>query len=129
VIGALSRVGRTDEAVQVFRQAKNFVTPDTIMYSAIMGAVASDREAVLDLHAEMQMHGLQDDDVTTWQVKQATGDWQVKPLGGSRAQSSRHGGGAAVPQRIMPASSYQPKWRQNRQDPDDGAAPSGSLAN
>lgn len=109
--------------MQVFRQAKDQITPDTIMYSAIMGAVASDREAVLDLHAEMQMHGLQDDDVTTWQVKQATG------LGGRSVTSSRHGGGAAVPQRIMPASSYQPKWRQYKQDPDDDVAKSGNVAN
>ena len=78
------------------------------------GAMAQDREAVLQLHSEMQQSGLQDDDVTLWQLKQARG----LALGGSRSSfsSSRYGAEDRTYRPPTPSSSYQPKWKPRRSD-------------
>lgn len=105
----------------VFADAKKVVKPDTIMYSAIMGAVANEKEAVLELHAEMQESGLEDDDVTTWQIKQARGNGSgnmPSPRYSSGGEGSGSSGGS-VSERLMPSSGYQPMWRKGKKAGND----------
>lgn len=114
MIGALARVGRVQDALKVFEEAKEMIEPDAIMYSAIMTAVAADPRKVKKLHDEMRMRGIQDDDVTRWQLKKA-GQVRARSRGSPRPLQDGN----------MPSKSFVPPWRKARaRGTEFGAEPS-----
>ena len=103
MIGALARVGRVQDALKVFEEAKELIEPDAIMYSAVMTAVAADPRKVKKLHDEMRMRGIQDDDVTRWQLKKA-GQVRARSRGSPRPLQDGN----------MPSKAFVPPWRKAR---------------
>ena len=70
MIGAFAKVRRAEDAWEVFVEARAQLQPDTVLFSAAMGAMAHDRRKVRALHEEMKALGLEDDDVSRWQLLQ-----------------------------------------------------------
>mmetsp|Transcript_36864 Transcript_36864/g.83129 ORF Transcript_36864/g.83129 Transcript_36864/m.83129 type:complete len:375 (-) Transcript_36864:33-1157(-) len=72
MIGAFARVGRFEDALKVFEEARSHLKPDRILYSAIMSALSHEQSTVKRLHKEMTDDGIIDDEVTAWQLKKAS---------------------------------------------------------